>query len=145
MPDWFLKPHEIWLDAMNYCHPVTFHSHLSTSFWGSNEQKQRTYYHHFFVLHHAIRQQVSCLPPLTTQEWRSVLRNTYWKQQWPKPNGSVPSQDSTFDPNVFWSQMIRMADPWSTTCKKDINLQFRCSPDWREWLEAMSGIWISDG
>ncbi|KAI9459700.1 hypothetical protein BJY52DRAFT_1186313 [Lactarius psammicola] len=110
-PDWFPKPHEIWLDAMNYVSQDDLASTVSPRrfslppvhlFWGSNEQKQRTYYHHFFVLHHAIRQQVSRLPPLTTQEWRSVLGNTYWKQQWPKPDGNVPSQDSTFDPNAFW-------------------------------------------
>ncbi|KAH9161037.1 hypothetical protein EDB89DRAFT_2032599 [Lactarius sanguifluus] len=39
------------------------------------------------------------LPGLTTQEWRSILGNTYWKKQWPRHDGNNPL---AFDPNVFW-------------------------------------------
>ncbi|KAH9028308.1 hypothetical protein EDB85DRAFT_1892600 [Lactarius pseudohatsudake] len=38
------------------------------------------------------------LPGLTTQEWRSILGNTYWKKQWPRHDGN---NLLAFDPNVF--------------------------------------------
>ncbi|KAH9014850.1 hypothetical protein EDB85DRAFT_1899029 [Lactarius pseudohatsudake] len=113
-PDWFTKPHEIWLDAMNYVKDLDFAPTVSHRrfalppvhlFWGGSEQNQRTYYYHFFLLHQEIisrRATERRFPGLTTQEWRSVLGNTYWKQQWPKHDGNVSPHDSTFDPDAFW-------------------------------------------
>ncbi|KAN0128947.1 hypothetical protein V8E53_013236, partial [Lactarius tabidus] len=111
-PDWLPKSHEIWLEAMNH---VT-HLNLAPAesprrfllppvhlFWGCNEQKQRTYFYHFFVLHYEFGDRaMRKLPPLTTQEWRSILGDTYWKQQWPKDDGNIPQLESTYDPNAFW-------------------------------------------
>ena len=56
-------------------------------FWGASEQNQRTYYHHLLVLWNefSLRAQGD-LPGLTTEEWRSVLGNTYWKSMWPRLN-----------------------------------------------------------
>ncbi|KAH8993551.1 hypothetical protein EDB86DRAFT_3078591 [Lactarius hatsudake] len=113
-PDWFTKPHEVWLDAMNYVKDLDFAPTVSHRrfalppvhlFWGGSEQNQRTYYYHFFLLHQEIVSQRATewrFPGLTTQEWRLVLGNTYWKQQWPKHNGNVSPLDNTFDPDAFW-------------------------------------------
>ncbi|KAH9072210.1 hypothetical protein EDB83DRAFT_2516986 [Lactarius deliciosus] len=113
-PDWFTKPHEVWLDAMNYVKDLDFAPTISHRrfalppvhlFWGGSEQNQRTYYYHFFLLHQEIvsrRATERRFPGLTTQEWRSVLGNTYWKQQWPKHDGNVSPHDNTFDPDAFW-------------------------------------------
>jgi len=71
-------------------------------FWGASEQNQRTYYYHFLILHDEFHHRAqSDLRGLTTEEWRSVLGNTYWKLMWPRPNpGDVGS--SNFDPLQFW-------------------------------------------
>jgi len=60
------------------------------------------YYYHLLVLWKEIS---SCakgnLQGLMTEEWRSILGNTYWKSMWPRPNpGDVGS--SNFDPAQFW-------------------------------------------
>ena len=71
-------------------------------FWGASEQNQRTYYYHFLILRDEFaRRAGGDLPGLTTEEWRSVLGNTYWKSMWPRPNpGDAGS--SNFDPLQFW-------------------------------------------
>ncbi|KAN0111917.1 hypothetical protein V8E52_008007 [Russula decolorans] len=43
----------------------------------------------------------SDLPGLTTEEWRSILGNTYWKSMWARPNPSDVGS-SNFDPACFW-------------------------------------------
>jgi hypothetical protein len=71
-------------------------------FWGASEQNQRTYYYHLLVLRKEFSLRfISDLPGLTTEEWRSVLGNTYWKRMWPR---SIPSDvgSSDFDPARFW-------------------------------------------
>ena len=47
-------------------------------FWGASEQNQRTYYYHILVLwdEFSLRTQAN-LPGLMTDEWWSVLGNTY--------------------------------------------------------------------
>jgi len=72
-------------------------------FWGASEQNQRMYYYHFLIL----RKEFShCaggdLPGLTTDEWRSILGNTYWKSMWPRPK-SGNAGSSNFDPLQFWT------------------------------------------
>ncbi len=70
-------------------------------FWGASEQNQRTYYYHILVLwdEFSLRTQAN-LPGLMTDEWWSVLGNTYWKSMWPRPNpGDAGS--SNFDPAQF--------------------------------------------
>ena len=71
-------------------------------FWGASEQNQRTYYYHLLVLWAEFSHRGGGdLPGLTTEEWRSILGNTYWKSMWPRPNpGDVGS--SSFDPARFW-------------------------------------------
>ncbi|KAH8976361.1 hypothetical protein EDB86DRAFT_3097181 [Lactarius hatsudake] len=69
-------------------------------FWGGEPPNQRTYYYHYLLLFNEIRNRSERdLPGLTTQEWRSILGNTYWKKQWPRHDGNNPL---AFDPNVFW-------------------------------------------
>jgi hypothetical protein len=72
-------------------------------FWGASEQNQRTYYYHFLIL----RKEFShCaggdLPGLTTDEWRSILGNMYWKSMWPRPK-SGDAGSLNFDPLQFWT------------------------------------------
>ncbi|KAH9022398.1 hypothetical protein EDB83DRAFT_2565789 [Lactarius deliciosus] len=69
-------------------------------FWGGEPPNQRTYYYHYLLLFNEIRNRPERdLPGLTTQEWRSILGNTYWKKQWPRHDGNNPL---AFDPNMFW-------------------------------------------
>ena len=70
-------------------------------FWGGNEENQRIFYFHFLLLRREIQERCTRdLPSLTTDEWRSILGNTYWKQCWPSRDNS--SLDTTFDPTLFW-------------------------------------------
>ena len=66
-------------------------------------------YYHLLILRRQFTSRAegklgSCnLPSLTTEEWRSVLGNTYWKSRWPRPNpGNAVS--SNFDPAHFWAK-----------------------------------------
>jgi hypothetical protein len=69
-------------------------------FWGGEPQNQCIYFYHYLLLFNEIKNRAKCgLPALTTQEWRSVLGNTLWKQQWPWPDGNNPL---TFNPSIFW-------------------------------------------
>ncbi len=69
-------------------------------FWGGEPPNQRIYYYHYLLLFNEIKNRPKRdLPALTTQEWRSILGNTYWKKQWPQNDGN---NLSAFDPNVFW-------------------------------------------
>jgi hypothetical protein len=71
-------------------------------FWGASEQNQRMYYHHLLILQNefSLRAQGDLLG-LTTEEWRSILGNTYWKSMWPRLNpGNVSS--SNFNLAQFW-------------------------------------------
>ena len=69
-------------------------------FWGGEPENQRIYYYHYLLLFNEIKNRPERdLPALTTQEWRSILGNTYWKKQWPKHDARNPS---AFDPNMFW-------------------------------------------
>ena len=74
-------------------------------FWGASEQNQRTYYYHFLVLRDQFLSRgeghLGDLPGLTTEKWRSVLGNTYWKSMWPRPNSGDVGL-SNFDPARFW-------------------------------------------
>ncbi|KAH9167409.1 hypothetical protein EDB89DRAFT_1998092 [Lactarius sanguifluus] len=114
-PDWFTKPHEIWLDAMNYVKDLDFAPTVSHRrfalppvhlFWGGSEQNQRTYYYHFFLLHQEIvsRRATERRFPGPHHPGMEVGSggNTYWKQQWPKHDGNVSPHDNTFDPDAFW-------------------------------------------
>ena len=108
-PDWFPRILEVWKEAMNHID----HSEIAIQesprrfalppihlFWGVESHNQRVHYHHYLLLFNEIKNRPERnLPALTTQEWRFVLGNTYWKKQWPKPDaGSL----STFDPDLFW-------------------------------------------
>ncbi|KAH9012327.1 hypothetical protein EDB84DRAFT_1536349 [Lactarius hengduanensis] len=109
VPDWFPGIQDIWTHAMGHV------SHLNLAlqksprrfalppvhlFWGGEPPNQRTYYYHYLLLFNEIRNRPKRdLPGLTTQEWRSILGNTYWKKQWPRHDGNNPL---AFDPNVFW-------------------------------------------
>jgi hypothetical protein len=81
-------------------HPCCFILPPIHLFWGGEPQNQCIYYYHYLLLFNEIKNQPEHnLPALTTQEWRSILGNTYWKKQWPKPDRNNPSM---FDPNIFW-------------------------------------------
>jgi hypothetical protein len=114
-PPWFPKHQSVWDQAMRHVSHVGLKERESPRrfalpplhlFWGASEQNQRTYYYHLLVLweQFSLRAQghLGNLPGLTTEEWRSVLGNTYWKSMWPRPNpGDAGS--SNFDPAKFWS------------------------------------------
>jgi len=71
-------------------------------FWGTSEQNQRMYYYHLFILQNQFLLHVEGnLPGLTTEEWRSILGNTYWKSMWPRLNAG-DAGSSNFDPVQFW-------------------------------------------
>jgi hypothetical protein len=108
VPDWFPEIQGVWKHAISHvthldlaaqesCHFGLPPIHL---FWGGEPQNQRIYYYHYLLLFNEIKNRPEHdLPALTTQDWRSILGNTYWKKQWPKPDRNNPSM---FDPNVFW-------------------------------------------
>ena len=69
-------------------------------FWGGEPENQHIYYYHYLLLFNKIKNWPEHnLLALTTQEWRSILGNTYWKKQWPRHDVNNPS---VFDPNIFW-------------------------------------------
>ncbi|KAI9437866.1 hypothetical protein BJY52DRAFT_1196235 [Lactarius psammicola] len=79
---------------------------------------QHIYYYHYLLLLNEIKNWPERdLPALTTQEWRSILGNTYWKKQWPIHDGN---DLLAFDPNVFWKfgGSLLFGDDWSA----DINV-----------------------
>lgn len=108
-PDWFPRLQEVWTHAVSHVSHTKLASYESPRrfalppvhlFWGGHPSNQRVYFHHFLVLFDEIKDRPKRnLPPLTTQEWRDVLGNTYWKRHWAKCNGD---DLSTFDPDVFW-------------------------------------------
>ncbi len=109
VPDWFPRIQGVWTQAVNHV------SHLDLAprgsprrfalppihlFWGGEPPNQRIYYYHYLLLFNEIKNRPERdLPALTTQEWRSILGNTYWKKQWPTHDGN---NLLAFDPNVFW-------------------------------------------
>ena len=109
VPDWFPEIQDVWKTAMNHVGHLDLASQTSPRcfalppvhlFWGGEPQTQHIYFYHYLLLFNEIKNRPDRdLPPLTTQEWRSILGDTGWKKQWPKPDGNNPS---TFDPNVFW-------------------------------------------
>jgi hypothetical protein len=109
VPDWFPEIQDVWRAAMNHVSHLDLASQTSSRcftlppvhlFWGGEPQNQRIYFYHYLLLFNEIKNRPERdLPPLTTQEWRSILGNTDWKKQWPRPDGN---NSSTFDPNVFW-------------------------------------------
>ncbi|KAN0141541.1 hypothetical protein V8E53_000003 [Lactarius tabidus] len=109
VPDWFPGIQEVWKHAMNHVSHLDLAAQESLCcfvlppihlFWGGEPQNQHIYYHHYLSLFNEIKNWPECdLPALATQEWRSILGNTYWKKQWPKPNGNNPLM---FDPDIFW-------------------------------------------
>jgi hypothetical protein len=111
-PPWFPEHQSAWDHAIRHVFAVDLKEQQSPRrftlpplhlFWGASEQNQRTYYFHYLILRHEFeRRAASDLPGLTTEEWRSVLGNTYWKSMWPRPNPGDASS-SNFDPAQFWS------------------------------------------
>jgi hypothetical protein len=109
VPDWFPGIHEVWTHAVSHVNhndlapqesPHRFALPPIHLFWGGEPQNQLLYFYHYLLLFNEIRNRPeSDLPALTTQDWRSILGNTYWKKQWPKPEKNKPSM---FDPNKFW-------------------------------------------
>ncbi|KAH8978713.1 hypothetical protein EDB92DRAFT_1987125 [Lactarius akahatsu] len=109
VPDWFPGIQDIWTHAMGHVSHLDLASQKSPRcfalppvhlFWGGEPPNQRTYYYHYLLLFNEIRNQSERdLLGLTTQEWRSILGNTYWKKQWPRHDGNNPL---AFDPNMFW-------------------------------------------
>ena len=71
-------------------------------FWGASEQNQRTYYYHLLVLRREflLHAQGDYLG-LFTEEWRSILGNTYWKSMWPRPKPDDVNS-SNFNTARFW-------------------------------------------
>src|SRR6266702_3327605 len=98
VPDWFPRIQGVWTQAVNHV------SHLDLAprgsprrfalppvhlFWGGEPLNQRIYYYHYLLLFNEIKNRPERkLPALTTQEWRSILGNTYWKKQWPTHDGN---------------------------------------------------------
>jgi hypothetical protein len=121
-PAWFPETQQVWMTAMGHIDHVKLHSPTPTRrfslppihlFWGSNEENQRIFYYHFLLFRNAFQERCSRdLPPLTTNEWRSILGNAYWKTQWPK--GDNPPTE-TFDANIFWKHggPLFFGDTWS--------------------------------
>ncbi|KAI9435856.1 hypothetical protein H4582DRAFT_2079482 [Lactarius indigo] len=109
-PVWFPKVQEVWTNAVSHVSHLDLASPTSTRrfalppihlFWGGNEKNQQLFYYHFLLLRLEIKHRhTRDVPALTTDEWRTVLNGTYWKLQWPRRDN--PSQDTTFDPSVFW-------------------------------------------
>jgi hypothetical protein len=82
----------------HHCHFVPPPVHL---FWGGQSPNQHIFYYHYLLLFNEIKSQPGCgLLPLTTQEWRFILGNTYWKTQWPKPDANIPL---AFNPDISGS------------------------------------------
>ncbi|KAH8980016.1 hypothetical protein EDB92DRAFT_1976433 [Lactarius akahatsu] len=109
VPDWFPGIQDIWTHAMGHVSHLDLASQKSPRhfalppvhlFWGGEPPNQRTYYYHYLLLFNEIRNRSERdLLGLTTQEWRSILGNTYWKKQWSRHDGN---NLLAFDPNVFW-------------------------------------------
>jgi hypothetical protein len=109
MPEWFLGIQEIWKHTMNHISHLNLTAQESPHrfvlppihlFWGGKPQNQCIYYYHYCLLFNEIKNWPKHnLPALTTQEWRSILGNTYWKKQGPKHGKNNPSM---FDQEVFW-------------------------------------------
>jgi hypothetical protein len=86
-PDWFPGIQDIWVHAMNHISHLDLASKESPRrfalppihlFWGCEPQNQRIYYYHYLLLFNEIKNRPERdLQALTTQEWRSVLGNTY--------------------------------------------------------------------
>ncbi len=108
-PAWFPETQEVWMTAVGHISHLKLASLTSPRrfslppiqlFWGSNEENQRMFYCHFLLLRGALQERrTRDLPPLTANEWKTILGNTYWKTQWPKRDDPPTA---TFDPNVFW-------------------------------------------
>lgn len=108
-PDWFPRIQEVWKNAMSHISHLDLASQQSNRrfvlpplhlFWGGEPSNQRVYYYHYLLLFNEIKNRSDRgLPPLTTQEWRFILGNTYWKKQWPKFDKNNPS---AFNPEEFW-------------------------------------------
>ena len=108
-PDWFPRIQDVWKEAMNHIDHSKIYLQESPRrfalppihlFWDVESHNQRVHYHHYLLLFNEIKNRPERnLPALTTEEWRFVLGNTYWKQQWSKPDVGNPS---TFDPDSFW-------------------------------------------
>jgi hypothetical protein len=108
-PDWFPESQEVWKQAMNHVSNLNLANKPSYPcftlppihlFWGGGPENQHIYYYHYLLLFNEIKNRSERdLPALSTQDWRSVLGDTYWKKQWPRPDRNNPS---AFDPNVFW-------------------------------------------
>jgi hypothetical protein len=113
-PHWSPRVSEVWTHAVGH---ISHYNLASTEsprrfalppihlFWGGQPENQRIYFYHFLILFNEIKDRPEReLPGLTTEEWRSVLGNTYWKRWWSKRTGDNLSQGSTFafDPNMFW-------------------------------------------
>jgi hypothetical protein len=110
-PPWFPKRQRIWDHAMLQVSNVDLEGGQSSRrfalppvhlFWGASEQNQRTYYYHLLVLRRefSLRAQGD-RPGLFTEEWRSILGNTYWKSMWPRPKPDDVNS-SNFDAARFW-------------------------------------------
>ena len=107
--DWFPEIPKIWIHAMGHISHLNLASQESPRcfvlppihlFWGGKPENQWIYYYHYLLLFNEIKNRPEHnLPALTTQEWRSILGNTYWKKQWPKHDARNPL---AFDPDMFW-------------------------------------------
>ncbi|KAH9074898.1 hypothetical protein EDB83DRAFT_2312384 [Lactarius deliciosus] len=162
VPDWFPGIQDIWTHAMGHVSHLNLASQKSPHrfalppvhlFWGGEPPNQRTYYYHYLLLFNEIRNWPERdLPGLTTQEWRSILGNTYWKKQWPRHDGNNPL---AFDPNMFWKyggsllfSDVRSADitagrynPTSLlSCHCDIQLATTDDTDIRQVYEEIREI-----
>lgn len=120
VPDWFPGIQTIWIHAMSHVSrlglaPQESPSHFGLPpihlFWGGEPENQHIYHYHYLVLFNEIKNWPKCnLLALTTQEWRSILGNTYWKKQWPKHNTNNPSLWpqhilEVWGPSPFWLLM----------------------------------------
>ena len=109
-PPWFPKCQGVWEHAMKHGSHVNIKERESPRhfalpplhlFWGATEQNQRTYYYHLLILQNEFSLHAEGdLLGLTTEEWRFVLGNMYWKFIWPRPTPN-DARSSNFDPLRF--------------------------------------------
>ncbi|TFY56059.1 hypothetical protein EVG20_g9079 [Dentipellis fragilis] len=69
-----------------------------TMLWAGKESRQQTSYFHFLALREELAVRLRRgQGPLTFQEWKEILGDSYWKKCWPDFKAGI-----TYDPEEFW-------------------------------------------